>query len=166
MICYFTKARCTYLVIFFDVRKYGKMFCCCCWDIQIKEGSQKTCPHNLQILSQSSSSWNENYGRYCKQHFIRLFFENFDHIPSFLKLKKMASKIFLNRSFKNIYHLLICFINEIINDAAPTMIDLRFLHNSKVLIGRLPKVNYILFWLYTTHIKVINYSRLCVLAIV
>ena len=112
------------------------------------------------------SSWNENYGRYCKQHFIRLFFENFDHIPSFLKLKKMASKIFLNRSFKNIYHLLICFINEIINDAAPAMIDLRFLHNSKVLIGRLPKVNYILFWLYTTHIKIINNSRLCVLAIV
>ena len=111
-----------YLVIFFDVRKYGKTFCCC-WDIQIKEGSQKTCPHNLQILSQSSSSWNENYGRYCKQHFIRLFFENFDHIPSFLKLKKMASNIFSNKSFKNIYHLLICFINEIINDAAPAIID-------------------------------------------
>ena len=67
----------------------------------------------------------------------------------------MASKIFLNQSFKNIYHLLICFINEIINDAAPATKDLRFLHNSKVLIGCLRKVNYIYFGYIP---KIINYA--------
>ena len=126
----------TYLVMYFDVRKYGKTFNCC-WDIQIKEGSQKKLAPQFTT---SQSSWNENYGRY-KQHFISAFFWEF---LSF-KFKKIATmKYFSNQS---LWSLIIysCFVNEIINDAAPAIKDLRFLHNSKVLIGCLRKINYIYF---------------------
>ena len=69
-------------------------------------------PHEMKIMVDTANS-------ILSAFFLRILIT----FQVFLKLKKMASKIFLIQSFKNIYHLLICFINEIINDAAPAIID-------------------------------------------